>query len=87
MIQKGSSTTSSAFSLLMISLSLLFECIIRSWPLPSLEEIKSIIIVDLIFHVSEFLKLFMIYCKYGLILLRYFLTDSAFLSPALLYLE
>ena len=63
-----------------------FECITRSSALSSLGEIKSIAIVNWIFHVSDFLRLFMISFKYGLNLSRYSLTDSVlFLSPLLLY--
>ena len=44
----------------------------------SMEEIK--------LFVSDFLRLFMMSFKYGLILLRYFSTDSIlFLSPLLSY--
>ena len=49
-----------------------FECITHS-SLISLEEIKLITISNWIFH--NFLRLF-IFLKYGLILLRYFLTDN-----------
>ena len=78
--------TSSASSLIMISLLSLSECIKRSWLSWSLEKIKLIAIVNWIFHVSDFLRLFMISFKYGLILLRYSSNDSVFLLPLLLYL-
>ena len=69
----------------MVYLLSLFECITGSSSL-CLEEIKVIAIVNLIFHVSDFLRLFMISFKYGLILLRYFSTDSVlFPSPLLSY--
>ena len=59
----------------------LFQCITHSSSL-SMKEI-----VNRIFHVTEFLRLFMINFKYGLILLsRYSPTDSVlFLSLLLLY--
>ena len=74
---------SSASSLITISL---FKCITRSSCL-SLEEVKLIAIVNWIFHMLNFLKLFMMSFKYSLILLRYSATDSVlFLSP-LLYIQ
>ena len=63
---------------------LLFECITCSSSLP-LEEIELIAIVNWNFHVSDFLRLFMMSFKYGLILLRYSSTDVLFLSPLLSY--
>ena len=61
----------------MLSLS---ECITHS-SLLSMEEIKLFAIVYWIFHLSEFLRLFIIPFKYGLILFRYSSTDSVlFLS-------
>ena len=67
----------------MLSLS---ECIIRSSPLSSLEEIKLIVIVNSIFHVSDYLRSFMMFLKYGLILSRYFSIDNIlFLSLLLFY--
>ena len=48
----------------------LFECITRSSPL-SVEEIKLFVIVNWVFNVSDFLRLFMISFKYGLMLLRW----------------
>ena len=69
----------------MISISSLFECITHS-PQLLLEEINLIAIASWIFHVSDFLRLFMMSFRYGLILLRYSSTDSAlFLSLLLLY--
>ena len=45
-----------------------------------------IAIANLIFHVSDFLRLFVISFKYDLILLRYFSTDYVlFLLPLLSY--
>ena len=64
----------------------LFGWVSRS-SLLSTEEIKIFAIVKWNFHVSEFLRLFVMSFKYGLILLRYSSTDSAlFLSPLLLHL-
>ena len=52
----------------------------------SMVEIKLFAIVNWIFHVSDFLRLFMTSVKYGLILLRYSETDSVlFLSSLLLH--
>ena len=71
---KISSKTSSALSLIIMSMLSIFEWITRSSSL-SLEEIKLIGIVNCIFHVSDNLKLFMISSsKYGLISLRYSVT-------------
>ena len=65
----------------MISMLSLFECITRSSSL-SIEEIKLFAIANSVFDVSDFLRLFMISFKCGLILLRYSPTDSVlFLSP------
>ena len=61
----------------------LFECITHSSSL-SLEEIKLIAIFNWIFHVSDFLRLFMMSFKYGLILLRYSLTDRVLFLSTLL---
>ena len=58
--------------LIMISMWSLFQCMTSSLSL-SLEEIKLIPIVNWIFLVSVFFKLFMMYFKYGLISSRYFL--------------
>ena len=73
----------------MISILSLFECITCSSSLPT-EEIKLFAIVNWIFHVSDFLSLFMFIYLYsfkcGLILLRYSSTDSIlFLSLLLSY--
>ena len=59
--------TSFAFSLIKISMLLLFECIKLSLSL-SLVHIKLVTIVNWIFHLSDFLELFMPF-KYSLILL------------------
>ena len=77
---KRSSINSSALSLIMISLLSLFECITRSSSLP-LKEIKLIAIVNLGFHVSDF---FMMFFKYGLIILRYSSIDCVLFLPSLL---
>ena len=69
----------------------LFECMTCSLPLP-LEEIRLIATVNSIFHLSDFLRLFMSF-EYGLILLSilqlmvfYFTVTSTFtLSLLLLY--
>ena len=50
----------------------------------SLEEMKLIVIGNFFSQVSDFLRLFMISFKYGLILVRHFLIDSVFFSPLLL---
>ena len=79
------SINSSASSLIMISMLSLFECITSSSSL-SIEEIKLFAIVNWIFYVSDFLRLFMMSLKYGLILFRCTSADSAlFLSPLLSY--
>ena len=77
---KRSSINSSALSLIMISLLSLFECITRSSSLP-LKEIKLIAIVNWGFHVSDF---FMMFFKYGLIILRYSSIDCVLFLPSLL---
>ena len=62
-----------------------FECIARSSSL-SIEEITLFAIVNLMFHLLDFLKIFMMSFKYGLFLLRRFSTDYAlFLSLLLSY--
>ena len=62
-----------------------FECITHSSSL-SLEEIKLLAIVNWIFYVSDFLKLFMMSFKYGLTSSRYYLSDRVlFLTPLLSY--
>ena len=72
----------SASSLIIIALLL---CITHSSSLP-LEETKLVAIVNWIFHVSDFFRLFMMSFKYGLILLIYSLTESVlFLSPLVSY--
>ena len=76
--------TWSGWSLILISMLLLFECITCSSSL-SMEEIKLFAIVNWIFYVSVFLRLFMSF-KYLVILLRYSSTVSVlFLSPLLSY--
>ena len=61
-----------------------FECITLSSSL-SLEEIKLLAIVNWIFYVSDFLKLFMMAMmafKYDLTSSRYYLSDRVlFLTP------
>ena len=77
--------TSSASSLIMISILSLFECI-TCCSLLSMEKIKLFVIVNWILQELNFLRLFMIYLKYGLISLRYSSTDSVlFLSSLLSY--
>ena len=62
-----------------------FECITCSLPL-SLEEIRLIAIVNSIFHLSDFLRLFMMSFEYSPTLLRYSSTYSVLsLSPLLSY--
>ena len=68
----------------MISMLSLFECASLSSSLSSLEEIKLIVIANLVLKVSDFLRSFTISFKYGLVLLRYSSTDSVFLSSLLL---
>ena len=69
----------------MISMLSLFECIIRSSPV-SLEEVKLIAIVNWIFYISDYLRLFIMYFKYDLISSRYSLIDRiSFLSSLPLY--
>ena len=74
--------TSSASSLIIISILSLFECITCFSSL-SMEEIKLFAIANWILHVPDFLRLFMS-LKYGLISLRYYSSDSVlFLTPLL----
>ena len=74
--------TSSASSLIIISILSLFECITCFSSL-SMEEIKLFAIANWILHVSDFLRLFMSF-KYGLSSLRYNSSDSVlFLTPLL----
>ena len=69
----------------MISMLPHFRCIIRFWQM-SLEEIKLITVVNWFFHVSDFLRVFMMYFKYGLISPRNSLIDRVlFLLPLLSY--
>ena len=52
----------------------------------SIEETKLFAVVNWIFHMSDFLRLFMVSFKYGLISLRYSSTDNIlFLSLLILY--
>ena len=77
--------TLSASSSILISMLSLFEYIAYSSSL-AMEEIKLFAIVNWIFNVSDFLRLFMSSFKYGLILSGYTLTDSIlFISPLLSY--
>ena len=63
----------------------LFECITRFLSF-SMEEIKLFAIVNWVFHVSDFLRLFIMSFKYGPILLRYSSTDRVlFLSSLFFY--
>ena len=68
----------------MTFMLLLSECITCSSSL-SMEETNLFAIVNWIFPVSNFLRLFMMSFKYGLISLRYSSTDSV-LFPSLLLL-
>ena len=81
---KSSLITSSALSLIMISILSIFECVTWSSSLSSLEEVKLIFIVCWIFHVSDFLRSFMISYKSGVILWRYSWTDRVLFSSLLL---
>ena len=82
---KSSTIISSALNLIMISMLSLLECITHSSSV-SLEDKNITYIVNWIFHVSNFLRSFMISFKYGLILLTYSLIDSfLFISPLLSY--
>ena len=67
---KSSLITSSASSLIMISMLLLFQCITLS-SLLFMEEIKLFAIVNWIFQVSDYLRLFMMRFKYDIILSRF----------------
>ena len=53
----------------------LFEYITHS-SLLAMKEIKLFTIVNWLFHVSDFLRLFMMPFKYGIILLKNSATDS-----------
>ena len=53
----------------------LFECITCSSSL-SMEEVKLFAIVNWIFHVSDFLRLFTMSVKYGLTLLFLYVLDN-----------
>ena len=67
----------------MISMLSLFECIIYVSSVSS-EDIKLIVIIHWIFHVSDLFRLSMISFKYGLILSRYSLSDNVLLLLPLL---
>ena len=62
----------------MISMLPLFKCMTRSLSL-SIEDIKLFAIANWIFDVLDYLRLFMMSFKYGIILLRYYSTDSVFI--------
>ena len=80
---KSFSITSSVLLLIVTFMLSFFECITRSSSL-SLEDIKLIAIVNWFFHVSYFLRSFMIFFRYGLNLLTCSTTNSVFfLSPLL----
>ena len=66
MILKSSSVTSFPSSLIMVSMLSFVECVKHSSSLSSLEEIQSIVIANWIFDMSDFLRLFMIFEKFGL---------------------
>ena len=73
------------YTLCLFSMLLNFECTTCSLLL-SIEEIKLIAIVSPSLHVSDFLRLFMMSFKYGLISLRYSSIDSVlFLWPLFLF--
>ena len=76
-IKKSCFITSSASSLIMISILSLFERITCFSSL-SMEEIKLFAIVNWIFHMWVFLRIFLMPFKYGLVLLRYTSTDKVF---------
>ena len=59
----------------MISMLSLFEYITHSSSL-AMKEIKLFAIVNWLFNVSDFLRLFMMPFKYGIILLKNSSTDS-----------
>ena len=53
----------------------------------SLGKVKLIAIVNWIFHVRDFLILFMMSFKYGLISLKYYLIDRGFFAINFIYLK
>ena len=67
----------------MISMLSLYGCITCSSSL-SIEKLKLIAIVYWIFHVLDFLRLFIMSFKYGLILLRYSSANSVLFLSLLL---
>ena len=75
--------TSPALSLVMISVFSFFECITHSSSL-SMEEIKLLANVNWILNVSDYLRLFIMSFKYGLVFLRYSSTDSVLFLSLLL---
>ena len=77
---KSSFITSSASSLITISMLSLTECITRCSSL-SMKEIKLFAII----HMSDFLRLFMMSFKSGLILLRYSSTDSVTINVTFVF--
>ena len=81
---KSSFVTWSASSLIMIYMLQLFECITCSSSL-SLKKIRLFAMANWLFHVPNFLRLFMMSFQYGLILKRYCSTAVLFLSLVLLY--
>ena len=83
-VWKGVSIILSALALIMVSMLSLFECIKHSW-FVLLEKIKLIALVNLVFLVSFFVRLFISF-RYGLILLINSTTERVlFLSPLLSY--
>ena len=71
------------YPLITMSMLSLFECIKRSLSVFS-EDIKLIAIVDWVFHVSNFWRLFSILLSYGLILFRYSSIDNVLILSLLL---
>ena len=67
----------------MISMLSFFESITHSSSL-SLPELKLMAIANWVFHVLDFLRLFMMCFKNGLYLLRYSSTDSVLFLSSLL---
>ena len=80
---KRSNITSSASSLIMISMVSLFKRITYSSSL-SMEEVKLFAIVNWIYHASGFLRLTIMSFKYGLFLLGYSWPDSVLFLSLLL---
>ena len=84
---KSFSITSFTSSFIMISIWIICIChfISRSSSSSSLQKIKLIVVVNLIFHVFDFFRSTMISFIDALILLRYSSPDSVFISPLHLY--